>query len=182
MATARIFRSGNSQAVRLPKQFRLASKEVEIIRRGDELVLSGRRSGGSREYSRFSPVCPTTCLSRSLRTSRLDVAKGYDPPRYLLDTNICMYIRRHQPRQVLAMFQKLRPGSPSSRRGLMKSAGSASTLRPRCRRKQSLLRPAGGSRIWSSGRSGPVPYFFAGRGCAIFNFRLYFRKKPVTAK
>lgn len=39
MATARVFRSGNSQAVRLPKQFRLKSKEVEIFRRGDEIVL-----------------------------------------------------------------------------------------------------------------------------------------------
>jgi antitoxin VapB len=39
MATARVFRSGNSQAVRLPKQFRLKSNEVEIFRRGDEIVL-----------------------------------------------------------------------------------------------------------------------------------------------
>ena len=39
MATAKVFRSGNSQAVRLPKQFRLKTKEVEISRRGDEIVL-----------------------------------------------------------------------------------------------------------------------------------------------
>ena len=39
MGTARVFRSGNSQAVRLPKQFRLNSKEVEIFRRGEEIVL-----------------------------------------------------------------------------------------------------------------------------------------------
>lgn len=39
MATARIFRSGNSQAVRLPKEFRLRGDEVEIFRRGDEIVL-----------------------------------------------------------------------------------------------------------------------------------------------
>ena len=39
MDTARVFRSGNSQAVRLPKQFRLKSKEVEIFRRGNEIVL-----------------------------------------------------------------------------------------------------------------------------------------------
>jgi antitoxin VapB len=39
MATARVFRSGNSQALRLPKEFRLKSKEVEIFRRGDEIVL-----------------------------------------------------------------------------------------------------------------------------------------------
>ena len=39
MATAKVFRSGNSQAVRLPKQYRLKTKEVEIYRRGDEIVL-----------------------------------------------------------------------------------------------------------------------------------------------
>lgn len=39
MAKARVFKSGNSQAVRLPKQFRLTSAEVEIFRRGDEIVL-----------------------------------------------------------------------------------------------------------------------------------------------
>ena len=39
MGTARVFRSGNSQAVRLPKQFRFKSKEVVIFRRGKEIVL-----------------------------------------------------------------------------------------------------------------------------------------------
>jgi len=39
MVTARVFRSGNSQAVRLPKKFRVKSSEVEIFRRGDEIVL-----------------------------------------------------------------------------------------------------------------------------------------------
>jgi antitoxin VapB len=39
MATARVFKSGNSQAVRLPKEFRVAGKEVEIFRRGEEIVL-----------------------------------------------------------------------------------------------------------------------------------------------
>jgi antitoxin VapB len=36
---ARVFQSGNSQAVRLPKQFRFRSPVVEIYRRGDEVVL-----------------------------------------------------------------------------------------------------------------------------------------------
>ncbi len=31
-------------------------------------------------------------------------------PRYLLDTNICIYIRRHQPPEVLARFRRLKPG------------------------------------------------------------------------
>lgn len=39
MPKAKIFKSGNSQAVRLPKEFRLSGTEVEIFRRGDEIVL-----------------------------------------------------------------------------------------------------------------------------------------------
>ena len=42
MPTARIFKSGNSQAVRLPKDFRMRGPEVEIFRRGDEIVLRER--------------------------------------------------------------------------------------------------------------------------------------------
>jgi len=42
MTTARVFRSGNSQAVRLPKEFRFKGKDVEIFRRGDEVVLRER--------------------------------------------------------------------------------------------------------------------------------------------
>lgn len=39
MTTAKVFQSGNSQAVRLPKEFRFSTSEVEIYRRGDEVVL-----------------------------------------------------------------------------------------------------------------------------------------------
>lgn len=41
--TARIFRSGNSQAVRIPKEFRFDGREVLIERRGDVLVLRPKR-------------------------------------------------------------------------------------------------------------------------------------------
>ena len=50
MATAKVFRSGNSQAVRLPKQYRLKSKEVEIYRRGDEIVLRETPGNMSRAF------------------------------------------------------------------------------------------------------------------------------------
>lgn len=41
--TAKIFRSGNSQAVRIPKEFQLEGTEVEIQRRGDTLILRPKR-------------------------------------------------------------------------------------------------------------------------------------------
>jgi antitoxin VapB len=43
MAKAKVFKSGNSQAVRLPKDFRFDQDEVEIERRGEEIVLRSRR-------------------------------------------------------------------------------------------------------------------------------------------
>lgn len=39
MPTAKIFANGRSQAVRLPKAFRFAGKEVSVRREGDAIVL-----------------------------------------------------------------------------------------------------------------------------------------------
>ena len=50
MATARVFKSGNSQAVRLPKQFQFKGKELEIFRRGNEVVLREKARGMERAF------------------------------------------------------------------------------------------------------------------------------------
>lgn len=50
MATAKVFKSGNSQALRLPKEFRFNSKEVEIIRRGKDIVLRERPENLERAF------------------------------------------------------------------------------------------------------------------------------------
>ena len=39
MTTTRVFQNGNSQAVRIPKEFQFNTTEVDIFRRGDEIVL-----------------------------------------------------------------------------------------------------------------------------------------------
>ena len=39
MTTTKVFKSGNSQAVRIPKEFQFDVDEVEIFRRGDEVVI-----------------------------------------------------------------------------------------------------------------------------------------------
>ncbi len=39
MTYARVFQSGNSQAVRLPKEFRFEADQVEIFRQGTDIVL-----------------------------------------------------------------------------------------------------------------------------------------------
>jgi antitoxin VapB len=58
MATARVFRSGNSQAVRIPKEFQIQDREVEIARRGNTLVLTSKRKSWAalvRSLERFTP-------------------------------------------------------------------------------------------------------------------------------
>ena len=39
MARTKVFRSGNSQAVRIPREFCFTASEVEISRRNGEIVL-----------------------------------------------------------------------------------------------------------------------------------------------
>jgi len=39
MATAKLFQNGRSQAVRLPKEFRLEGKEVKISKLGNKIIL-----------------------------------------------------------------------------------------------------------------------------------------------
>jgi len=50
MTTTRVFKSGNSQAVRLPKEFSVRSKVLEIFRRGDEIVLREPAKGLTRAF------------------------------------------------------------------------------------------------------------------------------------
>ena len=56
MSTARIFKSGNSQAVRLPKEFRFRAQEVEIFRRGEEVVLREKLPRLSELLSKIPPL------------------------------------------------------------------------------------------------------------------------------
>ncbi|WP_420799880.1 antitoxin [Nitrospira moscoviensis] len=54
MKTAKIFRSGNSQAVRIPREFHLEGTEVEIRRQGDVLVLRPKKPSWNVMMSSFS--------------------------------------------------------------------------------------------------------------------------------
>jgi antitoxin VapB len=58
MSTAKVFKSGNSQAVRLPKQFRFRVKQVEIFRRGEEVVLRERRAKTGQRLSELFEDVP----------------------------------------------------------------------------------------------------------------------------
>jgi antitoxin VapB len=71
MATAKVFKSGNSQAVRLPKQFRVKSKELEIEKRGNEIILREKPVGMERAFH----------LIASLPKEILNIRRGKDIPQ-----------------------------------------------------------------------------------------------------
>jgi len=50
VATTRVFRCGNSQAVRIPLPFRFHASEVEIFRRGETVVLREPRRNLSEAF------------------------------------------------------------------------------------------------------------------------------------
>jgi len=56
MKTAKIFKSGNSQAVHLPKELQFDVSEVEIFRRGDEIVLRKKPHNLARVFESLADM------------------------------------------------------------------------------------------------------------------------------
>jgi len=56
MSTAKVFQSGNSQAVRLPKEFQFDVSEVEIFKQGDDVVLRKKIVTGSDLYNQLTSI------------------------------------------------------------------------------------------------------------------------------
>ncbi len=53
---AKVFKSGNSQAVRLPKELRFNVSEVEIFKRGDEVILREKKRSLSDAFTLLSQM------------------------------------------------------------------------------------------------------------------------------
>jgi antitoxin VapB len=75
MTTARVFKSGNSQAVRLPKKFRVKGSEVDIFRRGDEIVLREKTGGMERVLELFAAM-PADMFPKKRKDSKPQRRKG----------------------------------------------------------------------------------------------------------
>ncbi len=59
MAIAKVFKSGNSQAIRLPKEFRLKVTEVELTRQGDDILIRQPKDVSLMDaYNAFAGVDP----------------------------------------------------------------------------------------------------------------------------
>ena len=58
MAITKVFRSGNSQAVRIPERFRFRSQHVEILKRGKDIVLRERQTDLSAAFELLTSFSP----------------------------------------------------------------------------------------------------------------------------
>ena len=54
IATAKLFMNGQSQAVRLPKEFRFEGKEVYIQRLGNKIILSEKKQSWDQFFNEDS--------------------------------------------------------------------------------------------------------------------------------
>jgi antitoxin VapB len=53
-----VFTSGNSQAVRIPKEFQFKTKSVKIIQRGDELIIRPSYKTWAEILANLPPLSP----------------------------------------------------------------------------------------------------------------------------
>ena len=56
MVTTRVFKSGNSQAVRIPKEFQFDVTELEIFQRGEEVILRKKQDNLSDVMDIFAAL------------------------------------------------------------------------------------------------------------------------------
>ena len=58
--TAKVFKSGNSQALRLPKAFRLSSATVQLIKTPDGFIAREKKAHGHRRkaFAALAGSCP----------------------------------------------------------------------------------------------------------------------------
>lgn len=64
MITAKLFKNGSSQAVRLPKQFRFNGTEVYLKKEGEVLLLMPKKSGWQSLKAALSEFTPDLKLER----------------------------------------------------------------------------------------------------------------------
>jgi len=55
---AKLFRSGGSQAVRLPKEFRFEGDEVLVSRQGERVILEPAKASWSRRFLALAGSAP----------------------------------------------------------------------------------------------------------------------------
>ena len=63
--TAKVFTSGMSQAVRLPKEFRFDTEEVFITKKNGKVILTPKPKMSWQEFFTATPKCEDFVLART---------------------------------------------------------------------------------------------------------------------
>lgn len=79
MQTARVFTNGNSQAVRLPKEFRLDEDEVVIKKIGDMIVLLPTKYRAESLLAMLEEIGP---MEIGREQPKEQQERDFDSPRY----------------------------------------------------------------------------------------------------
>lgn len=73
-ATAKVFKNGRSQAVRLPKQFRFDSAEVKIRKEGNKVILEPmEREQWSKDFWKLFTADPDFIVPEPLPSKPFDL-------------------------------------------------------------------------------------------------------------
>ena len=106
MHTVKVFKSGNSQAVRIPKEFSVKDSELYIQKVGNSIILTSKHD-------------PWQTFRNSLDKFSNDLfSDGRDQPEnqereefqmYLLDTNICIYLIKKKFKSLQDRIEKEDP-------------------------------------------------------------------------
>jgi len=93
-----------------PREFQFDTDEVDIERRGDEIILRRPVRNLRARLMRWLP-CPTTSSARDGRISLRKRGRAFDASGQTTRTNICIYIARNRPTTVARRFARAAPGS-----------------------------------------------------------------------
>ena len=77
--TAKLFMHGRSQAVRLPKEFRMPGKEVEIARDGENVTLIPMKKM-KLDHKKILAELAAMELLENFAEDRYQGLKAYEPP------------------------------------------------------------------------------------------------------
>lgn len=114
---AKVFRSGNSQAVRLPKDFRFTVDEVEVSGEGDAVILRPRPDAAGRW---FSCARPSTAASARTSWPKAGATRPAAAPRsrsgvsmtgWLLATNAVIALVTRRSKTLLRRVGRPNPGA-----------------------------------------------------------------------
>ena len=80
MTYARVFQSGNSQAIRIPKEFQFHTKRVEIYREGKSVVLRPAPSTAAEALADLPPLSAAEGRALDKAMEHLDDLLALDEP------------------------------------------------------------------------------------------------------